>query len=215
MSVYGHVFATARAGNGEIHYEDADQVQMEPNGVSARRDGGDRRCGVLVGGLRERAATEGTACSLEGGGGERLHRGQHRIRACRAPRRAREVERGRARNGRQGLRTCAPSRGRGRGGCAARTDQGRLSQGGKGRRGGAGSESRVARRARACQSTPWPVSSRHSSGITGRDVPCETALFFRSSSLPEQHWWGAAPRRKTHCWMRPARISVRRRVIRR
>src|SRR3569833_1187558 len=39
---------------------------------------------------------------------------------------------------------CTPARGRGRGGCAARTDQGRLSQGGKGRRGGAGSESRVA-----------------------------------------------------------------------
>src|SRR3569833_2845173 len=144
MSVHGHVFATARAGNGEIHYEDADQVQMESNGVSESREGGDRRCGVLAGGMRERAAAEGTACGYEGGGGQRLLGGQHRIRACRAPRRTRVFERGRARYGRFGGRACTPSRGRGRGGCAARTDQGRLSQGGKGRRGGAGSESRVA-----------------------------------------------------------------------
>src|SRR3569833_2959339 len=89
MTEQRHEYATARAGNGEIHYEDADQDQKESNGVSASRDGGDRRCGVLAGGMRERAAAEGTACGYEGGGGKRLHGGQHRIRACRAPRRTR------------------------------------------------------------------------------------------------------------------------------
>src|SRR3569833_3255150 len=124
MSVHGHVFATARAGNGEIHYEDADQVQMESNGVSASRDGGDRRCGVLAGGMREHTTAEGTTYGYEGGGGKHLHGGRRRGRAGRAPRRARGGGRGRARGGRGGGRAGAPARGGGRGGGAARAGQG-------------------------------------------------------------------------------------------